>query len=1830
MKNIYNQGVVWMFIVLIFGMACNRPKQIPPFDPAFEPYIEAFTCGTIASDAPIVVKLAFEVDTSKFKGLKASDLLTSNPGISGTLSWTDARTLVFKPEKSFKEGKIYVFDLHLNKLINNIPRPLSHFKFEVQIMEQGFQLYNWSLQATSRQGVTRWNVVGEVRSANPMTEKDTRGLLEVVLNEKSLRLNWTLQGSKVLTFVSDTFSKPSTEGPIKMKILSAKVNIPLWLSDTLSWAGQGLEPVMWRMFFGEENYLWIAFSEPLDPQQNLTGLIMLDGQAPKRFIIRDNELFCYFDPEFTGGEKLEIFPGISDLNGQILSMAMVKEIKGIHPRPELKWLREGTIFPLSGEVNLPFAAIGLKKVDVRVIKVLQSNIKFFLQYQEISGSDELRRVGKVIARTTLDLTQNENADPSHWEVYYLNLNNLVKAEPGAIYRVTLSMKPEYSTYPCSSADLSGNDVSEESESTEDYEYYEGDAYDDYYLPRGWRWEQRDNPCHVSYYSSNRWISTNLLATNLALTAKVGTDGVVRVWAADIIRGEPIQGVDIEVYDFQMVLLNKGKTGSGGLAALPVNGQSFLVIASRKNEKSYLRLNEGGELPVSSFEVDGAPVQKGIRGFIYGERGVWRPGDTLHLWFMLDKQRANLPKEYPIVLELKNPQGQVVYRQVSTQETEGIYAFKYASLPQAPTGKWLAQVKVGQAVFSRILNLETIEPNRLKISLQMQPQKPSDPDIIMNLGAVWLHGAPASGLQAKVEATFKAGNFSPESYRGFIFQDEARAYKDEKFEVFSGALDADGKIVFKYRPKLENAPGMMHVLFTTRVFEPGGAFSIDQTEMNLHPFERYAGFRLPQTQNEWENYSNEKPLPIELALVDKKGKPVVGESTITLSLYHLEWRWWVGWGQNRSTYLDNELTEPVVKTDIRMKDGRARYELPTQGLDGRFLLVVSDPETQQKSSKIVYIGNFWGEGTSQARGMVFLKADKNKIKVGEKASIIIPSVRGAQILVCLESGGTLLDYKWISSEGERTVFAFRTTPEMVPGVYVFASVIQPWEYPNDLPIRMYGMSYLEIENSEAQLMPVIKVASQLRSGQKAQIKVSEAGGRPMAYTLAFVDEGLLDLTRFSTPDPYSAFFAKEALAIRTWDSYRDIINSFTTRMDRSYLVGGDEYRRPHDNLLARRFKPLVIARGPFRLGKGKTNLHTVDIPEFIGSARVMLVAAGEGAYGSADETVKILKPLIVLGSVPRVLGPGEEVYVSAAVWKYDAKISEASVKLELSGDLSLMGPQEQKVVFAGRETEKNIWFRVKTGKSTGIGHFRFTARWENEKSVWESDIDLRNPNPVVTESSEYLAAAGKKVPIGLPQNRGEKGSLILEVSSFPSINLMRRIHELLQYPYGCAEQTTSALFPQLLLNQFTPLDSLQMKKRNRNLREGIQKLVTAQVAGGGIGFWPGMQSADEWVSSWVGHFMLEARKQGFVIPSTFFNNWLAYQRKMSQQWRYSGYDVSATVQAYRLFTLALAGASDLGAMNRLRTNQKLPAEACLLLAQAYSLSGFGDVAIQLVNTSTSTTPISAGEDPTLGSDLRNQALRLYVLAQLKMNREETFRLARSIASVLSSPEVLSTQSVAWALIALQAYLEENKTTYLPEFVLKAGGKSSFIKSEANVWTYYPSSQETSLTVENKSVGPLYVNLTRSYRPKPEEQTSARSNGLTLQVFYLDASQQPFIPLRIKQGTDFIIKARVSNTSGRLLQHTALNLVLASGWQILNTRFMNDEGEPAQRNYIWQDIRDDRVYTFFTLGAGETKEFTFRINASYAGRFFMPALLAEDMYHPEISALVPGFFTEVYVL
>ena len=240
-------------------------------------------------------------------------------------------------------------------------------------------------------------------------------------------------------------------------------------------------------------------------------------------------------------------------------------------------------------------------------------------------------------------------------------------------------------------------------------------YDAYY-PYGYNWRQRNNPCSPSYYNKEKWASRNILASNIGLTAKRANDNGMLVAVTDLLTTAPLAGVELRLLDFQQQLLLTTKSDDKGLARFDLKKKPYLLIATKGNEKGYLKLDDGNSLMLSRFDVDGEEVKNGIKGFIFGERGVWRPGDTMYINFVIEDKANNLPAEHPVEFNLFNPQGQLYKRMIETKGEHGFYVFTTSTDAAAPTGNWLAKIKVGGAVFEKRLKVETVMPNRLKINL----------------------------------------------------------------------------------------------------------------------------------------------------------------------------------------------------------------------------------------------------------------------------------------------------------------------------------------------------------------------------------------------------------------------------------------------------------------------------------------------------------------------------------------------------------------------------------------------------------------------------------------------------------------------------------------------------------------------------------------------------------------------------------------------------------------------------------------------------------------------------------------------------------------------------------------------------------------------------------------------------------------------------------------------------------------------------------------------------------------------------------------------------------
>ena len=733
---------------------------------------------------------------------------------------------------------------------------------------------------------------------------------------------------------------------------------------------------------------------------------------------------------------------------------------------------------------------------------------------------------------------------------------------------------------------------------------------------------------------------------------------------------------------------------------------------------------------------------------------------------------------------------------------------------------------------------------------------------------------------------------------------------------------------------------------------------------------------------------------------------------------------------------------------------------------------------------------------------------------------------------------------------------------------------------------------------------------------------------MAYTLAIVDEGLLDLTRFRTPDPWQAFNAREALGVNTWDLYNYVVGTYGGRIEQLFSIGGDDALNKGPKAIVNRFKPVVQFAGPFLLKKGEKRQHTYKMPNYNGRVRVMVVAGNGEAYGNTEKSVLVRKPVMLLGTLPRVIGIGEEMVVPATVFATEKGVGDVQVTIACSGNMEVVGEKSHMLHFE-TVSDKLAQFRIRVKDTPGAGHVKITATGGGEKSVYETDIEIRSVRRPQIKVTPVTLEAGKswKGTVGLPGVEGTN-SLVLEMSDVQPVNLSTRLSYLLGYPHGCVEQITSKAFPQLYLSGVASLTREQEQSTEATVKEVIRRLRSYQTVDGSFSYWPGGTAPNAWGTVYAIHFLLEAEKKGYLVPEGMKRNALNDLSRIARNWKpeasYSAESEEMT-QAYRLFVLALGQVAEVGAMNRLKESKTLMSMSRYLLAAGYALVGRPDVSKELVVKTTALTTACSGYDQTFGSDLRDTSIRLMTFCLLGDGKEAAL-LANEISKTLASDDWLSTQSTAFGLVALSDYMEKYKVSGLMDFSYAVDGKTKKVSTTRNIWTETlldKAASSASLELKNTGKSTLFARLVAEGIPA-EGKEEAYANGLTLAVSYMDHDGHPVNTSALQQGTNFTAVVTVSNSSPRGYNHLVLTEVFPAGWEILNTRFLTGDTVDNQVTGVnYQDIRDDRAYSYIDyLPAG--KQVTVRINlcAVYPGRFYLPPVYCEAMYDHLVRANTEG--------
>jgi uncharacterized protein YfaS (alpha-2-macroglobulin family) len=1316
----------------------NYRKNLPlsiPVDQGFSEYIVQYTSGTVPAATDIEIR--FTPGFAATADRSATGLFDFNPEIKGKTEWKDSVTLVFTPSKPFQSGKVYNGRLFLGK-IGKVKERLKEFPVRIRTITKDFRVIAGALK--SDQSGTSYTLEGSVVASDRIGQDEAENIIDVKLGRKKLQPEWDHSDPLVHKFVISDIERKSESQDLKISWNGSSAGVKRKGSTSLIVPAAGQFLVMDVITAsGENQKIDVVFSDPIDPSLELTGLINFTPPVESVTSISSNIVTVLPSSGIQGAVDLNVESSIRNISGQNLGSPFTRHLDFTSALPGITMEGNGVILPSSQNLVFPFRAANLRAVDLKIVKVFENNLPYFLQESNIGDGYLMKRFGKLVYSGRIDLVTSPGMNSGTWNLYSVDLSDYIDVEPGVLYRVSLGMRKSYSLYPCSENEENSSYESMLEQSDElnrekwdDPEYYYEDAADEIYYSYGFRWEDRDDPCKEAYYSPDKRVSRNILASNLGLMAKKGADNNLHVLVNDLLSAMPLPGVTVDVYDYQMQPLVSGTTDQNGSATVSCPGKPFLIIASKEKDRNYLKVNDGSSLSLSSFDVSGSKAENGIKAFIYGERDVWRPGDSIYLSVLIRDLAKNLPDGHPVQFELVNPLEQRVDNQVQRYDRNSLLVFRTKTRDNALTGNYRAVLRVGGATFTKRVRIETIKPNRLKINLDFQREilGGSESSNTGQLNVKWLNGLVAGNMKTSVEYLLKHTSTKFDRYSQFNFDDPVAEFHSSTVNIFEGKTSEDGNASVTFSPGKDlGAPGMLSAVFTTRVMEPGGDESIVQSVYPFAPYPVFAGINLPALTGKSRMLFTDKNNEVKIVTLNEKGQPV--NSEVQISIYKISYRWW--WesdNENLGYYISNNVYKPVFEKTLNTSGGESSFTFNIRKDDwGRYLIRATVPGGHS-TGKIILVDWPWEYGmkaSTEGATLLSVSTDKEKYRPGEEVSISFPSPENSRAIVTLENSAGLIEEIRTGTQKGNTVVKFRAKPEMAPNVYAYVTVIQPHaQTVNDMPIRLYGIVPVMIEDPATRLSPDIVMPDELRSQKPFVVKIREKDKKPMTYTLAVVDEGLLDITGFKTPDPWNYFYAREALGVQTWDLYDNVLGAFGGTLERIMAIGGDEALADKSAGKAQRFKPVVKFLGPFNLASGATNSHSVDLPAYTGSVRVMVIAGSERSFGFGEKAVPVKDPLMVLATLPRVVSPGER--VSLPVTLFVQKDNIRQVELSVKGNKLVTFEQPSKTVAVPGAGEENAEFMFTTGEETGIAKISILAEGGGEKAVYETELEIRSPNP----------------------------------------------------------------------------------------------------------------------------------------------------------------------------------------------------------------------------------------------------------------------------------------------------------------------------------------------------------------------------------------------------------------------------------------------------------------------------------------------------------------------
>lgn len=1329
-----------------------------------------------------------------------------------------------------------------------------------------------------------------------------------------------------------------------------------------------------------------------------------------------------------------------------------------------------------------------------------------------------------------------------------------------------------------------------------------------------------------WVKDSRYISLS----DLGLIAKEGQNNIY-VFTNSIKSADPVKGVNVSVYSTNNQLIGTGATDNDGVATIAYSKKEFsgfkpaMIIAKTADDFNYLPFNNT-RVNTSRFDVGGKRNNpSGFDAFVYAERDVYRPGEKINFSVIVRDAQWKNPGEVPLKMKFLMPNGKELKSFRKSLNEEGSVEGNIDIASAAITGSYTLEVYTSTDILlaSKNFSVEEFVPDRIRVSSKLDKEFLRSGDKAnLSINAMNFFGPPAANRKYETEIQVRQKYFSADKFGEYNFSLTNSTSVFDK-EVKEGTTDANGNAVIEYEvPAIYANMGALQTSFYTTVFDETGRPVSRASKVDVFTQDIFLGIK----QDWFYYYPLNQTVNFSLVSVNKDGN--VANSTARVEVIKHEYRTVLTKSGSYFRYESQKEDKLMTEKQINVGSNTVFSYVPRS--PGNYEIKLYRPGASSYVSRSFYsYGSYGGNNNSfevNNEGNIDITLDKKSYLTGETVEAHFTTPFSGRMLVTIETDH-VVSYEYVNVSNRDASVSLNLNSNHVPNVYITATLIKPHEV-SDIPLTVaHGFKNVTVEDKSRKIEVSVEAQKTVRSKTHQKVKVKAAPGS--FVTLSAVDNGVLQISDFKTPDPYDHFYQKKALQVTAFDMYPLLFAEVRSRLSSTGGDGDLEMDKRVNPMPAKRIKVVSYWGGIKKANSNGVAEFEFDVPQFSGELRLMAVSYKGQSFGAADNTMIVADPIVISTALPRFLSPGDVVDVPVTLTNTTGKSANVSATITVEGPMKVVGGNNQSLNLAAK-TEGRATFRIVADPAINIGKVTVTVNGMGEKFTDATEISVRPPSTLqkVTGSGSITAGNSQKINIGLSDFIPGSSNYSLVVSRSPALELADQLKYLVQYPYGCTEQTISAAFPQIYYGDMADLMNLNKEQNklnaNTNIIEAIRKIKMRQLYNGAVTLWDGEGREDWWATIYAAHFLLEARKAGFEVDNSLLNTMLNYinnrlKNKETIMYYYNrdqNKKIAPKEVAYGLYVLAIAGRTNVPAMNYYKSNPAILAlDSRYLLAAAYATAGDKKSFSAMLPSSFSgeeSVPQSGGS---YYSDVRDEAISLNALIDVDPGNAQIGNMVKHVADKLKNRRWLSTQERAFAFLALGKHARAaNKSTATAE--IKVNGKV-IAKVDGGQWTGdMKALGSNNIEIAVKGNGRLYYfwqaeGISASGTYKEED------SYLKVRKRFYDRYGKPITTNIFSQNDLVVIGITLERSFSTSIENVVITDLLPAGFEIENPRTKEIPGMDWIKDGMTPtalDVRDDRIH-FFVDANSNKQTYYYAVRAVTPGEFKMGPVSADAMYNGE---------------